>query len=164
MIEKKKCPYCGEEILETAKKSKKSICFLLCIVLLYSCTSFLSNTELVKDAIYEEDYSISIGDALDNYKYFTRTEWKEFTTEQGRDIVEFRGFYFKNDVMVRIQFILNKDLQEDTEGANFRIGYQCYSYVTYDGEKKEVKNSYLIEKIYKNKEIQQLSYENLRKY
>jgi len=135
---------------------------LVVLVLFSACSE--SNTELVQNSILQDvDYSISIGDALDNYKYFTNTEWREFTTSQGREIVEFKGHYFKNDVIVRIQFRLNKDLMEDDEGVSFRVGYQCYSYVTFDGEKREYKDSYLIEQIYKNKEISWLSNENLRK-
>jgi hypothetical protein len=145
-------------------RGKKCIALLTTVMLFASCNYF-SNTEYVKNAIlYDVDYSISIGDALDKYKYFTKTEWEEFTTANGREIVEFKGYYFKNNVIVRIQFILNKDLQEDSEGINFRVGYQCYSYVTNNGEKREVKHSYLINNIYKNKEISNLSSKNLREW
>ena len=143
----------------------RKACFALLVTNIVFFVGCESNTEIVKNSILADvDYSISIGDALDNYKYFTNTEWREFKTSQGREVVEFKGQYFKNDVIVRIQFRLNKDLEEDDEGVNLRVGYQCYSYVTYDGEKREHKDSELINKLYKNREIQVLSNENLRKY
>ena len=144
----------------------RKVCFGLLVssIVFYGCNSFLSNTEFVKKSVFEDDYSISIGDALDNYEYFTHTEWSEFTTPQGREVVEFKGNYFKNDVIVRIQFVINKDREEDDDGLSFRIGYQSYIYVTAKGEKREIEGSYLIDKIYENKEMQWLSNENLRKY
>lgn len=48
---------------------------------------------MVKSA-YSEDYpGLSFGAMLDNYRYFTSTEWREFTTSQGKEIVEFIGRY-----------------------------------------------------------------------
>jgi hypothetical protein len=143
----------------------RKIYYTLCAVSLFSLAGceFFSNIEFVKGSILDIDYSLSIGDALDNYKYFTSTEWKEFETSQGREVVEFKGYYFKNDVIIRIQFRINKDWQEDDEGASFRVGYQCYAYTSERGEKKEVKDSDLISLLYKNKEIRYLSHKDLRK-
>ena len=146
-----------------SQMSKKNFLRKACVALLVANIVFLSgcnyfsNTERIKRGIYGIDYSISIGDALDNYKYFTKTEWKEFTTSQGREVVEFKGYYFKNDVVVKIQFRLNKDLKEDKDGSNFDVGYQSYSYLSKSGEKREIEDKKLIDKIYKNKEISALS-------
>jgi len=159
----KKCLYYGEEVLSIAKKYKQLIFFFSCIVIFSSCSS--SNTDFVKDSVLADfDRSISIGDALDNYKYFTSSEWDEFTTSQGREIVEFKGYYFKNNVVVKIQFRMNKDLQEDADGASFIINYQGYIYTTENGEQREKKDNSLIREIYNNREITWLSSENLLKY
>jgi len=162
------CPVEADTIQKTRAipKSQKSRGFFLrkaCLTLLITSIVFLigcnyfSNTERLKRGIYGLDYSISIGDALDNYKYFTKTEWREFTTSQGREIVEFKGYYLKSNVVVRIQFRLNKDLKKDETGSNFDVSYQCYSYTTKSGDKREIKDNDLIKYIYKNKEMGWLS-------
>ena len=146
----------------------------VCVALFVACTGFFvgcnsfstdinsfSNTEFIKNSILADvDYSISIGDAFDNYQYFYDTEWREFKSAQGREIVEFRGILSECEEIVIIQFILNKDLREDDEGSSFRIGYIGYSdiYETENGwERKEKKaTSYqsnaIIKGIYNNKE------------
>lgn len=50
-----------------------------------------SNIEIVKNGYLDFDKSITVGRALDNYKFFKSTNWDEFESEQGRDIVEFNG-------------------------------------------------------------------------
>lgn len=50
-----------------------------------------SNIEQVKNGYLEFDKSITLGDALDNYKFFKLTKWTEFESDQGRTIIEFTG-------------------------------------------------------------------------
>ena len=47
--------------------------------------------DLVKNGILDFDKSITVGKALDNYRFFRSTAWKEFESDQGRNIVEFTG-------------------------------------------------------------------------
>ena len=48
---------------------------------------------LVKQTTYEFDKSVTIGTALDNYKYFHRnTQWSNYTSDSGRNVVKFVGF------------------------------------------------------------------------
>lgn len=107
-------------------KVKTTVIFFL--VLLTSCSSFFSNTNLVKDYVDEIDPSITLGQALDTYKYFTKTEWEEFTTDRGKEVVEFKGYYFENDIVVRIQFLINKDWAKDKNGNSFKFGFQGYKF------------------------------------
>jgi len=132
----KKCKHCGEwldkattiKLEQKVKPAKKKpvkaiiiggIAAIVVIVVSFEflltnpLSSSVGNTAVIKKSILDTDYSISIGDALDNYKYFTKTEWKEFKTSQGKEIVEFEGNYSKNDVIVIIQFILNKNMKEN---------------------------------------------------
>jgi hypothetical protein len=103
------------------------------LILLTGCDGF-GNIGTVKSSILRDlDHSITIGDALDKYKYFTKTEWKEFKTDQGRKIVEFNGFYNKWDAVVTIQFLLNVDLDKDEEGVNFRLSYVGMHGINSDG-------------------------------
>src|SRR5262249_47942828 len=56
--------------------------------------SFVKNSYLPRI-----DKTITVGDALDTYKYFSRTEWKSHTTDQGRNIVEFVGIFNKKKII-----------------------------------------------------------------
>jgi len=186
----KKCKHCGEwldkvtaikteqkEKLEEKKSTKKkpalaiilgisaTVVVVVVILALALTNSFSSETktDIIKKSILDIDYSISIGEALDNYKFFTKTEWREFTSTERREVVEFKGYYFKNDVVVLIQFKLNKDFKEDDEGRSFLVGYQSYSYESENGEKKEIEDDDLIDMIYKNKEIGRFAYLNVKK-
>lgn len=103
--------------------------YFIYIVLFVSCNFFLSNTEYVKNSVLNTDYSMKIGDALDNYKYFKKTEWNEFTTKQGQEVVEFNGYYNQNDIVVRIQFIINKDRQEDADGLTIKESFEGYRFL-----------------------------------
>lgn len=47
--------------------------------------------ELVKQGFMTFDESITLGDALDKYAKFSKTQWQFLTTSQGRQIVECRG-------------------------------------------------------------------------
>jgi hypothetical protein len=136
------------------KNFLRNICFaswvVASIVLFTGCNS---NTSIVKKSILIDiDHSLSIGDALDKYKYFTRTEWREFKTEQGRNVVEFKGHCHKWNGIVMIQFILNTDLIEDSDGLNFRVGYKEVSIDGFSGKRCVAQASdNLIYKIYRNK-------------
>jgi len=49
--------------------------------------------DFVKTGTLDLDDSVTVGDALDGYQYFGRTEWSYFETSQKRRIVEFKGYY-----------------------------------------------------------------------
>jgi len=72
---------------------KKCIYLTLCVFFLTNCNHFTSNIKHVKNSVLDFDQSSTIGEVLDNYKYFTHTEWEEFTTEQGKEVVQFFGYY-----------------------------------------------------------------------
>ena len=122
------------------------------VIIFSGCDS--GNVAYIKDSTWSEDETVEIGSALDGYDYFIKTEWEEYETKQGREIVEFKGYYFKSDLVVRIQFTLFKDFWAmDDDGNDFKINYQGISYVTNSGEEREEKNLDLMKKIYKNKEL-----------
>ncbi|MGD9686837.1 MAG: hypothetical protein AB7U43_07695 [Desulfobacter sp.] len=45
------------------------------------------DVSLVKDGMLEFDKSLTVGKAIDNYKFFKKTDWKSITTDNGRKIV-----------------------------------------------------------------------------
>jgi hypothetical protein len=100
----------------------------------------------VKSGSLKIDSSVTVGNALDNYKYFSSTSWKEFEDSQKRIVVEFNGKIpldtvinniangrdkevenrfllkypeFKSGAIVRIQFLV------DVDRKSFSVGYSC---------------------------------------
>ncbi|MFA7446103.1 MAG: hypothetical protein WCY89_09165 [Flavobacteriaceae bacterium] len=136
---------------------KNSVFLQIGIIFLFVGCGLLSNTNLVKDHVDDLDPSLTLGEALDNYKYFIKTEWKEFTTQRGQEMVEFNGYYNEKDIVVRIQFLINKDWVEDEDGNMFRLGFQGYKFKNQEDSESEPLNS-LINDIYKNKEIFRFTY------
>lgn len=77
---------------------------------------------LVKNGYMDIDKSITVGQAFDGYKYFTKKEWKAYKTEQGRRMVEFNGEFninvpdstqFTKDNIasstIKLLFLINSD-------------------------------------------------------
>ena len=126
-------------------------CALLVVSIVFftGCDS-PSNTNIVKNATLSNDHTVFIGDAFENYKYFTKTEWKEFATSQGREIVEFNGYYSEKEAVVIIQFAISKD-----NSLKFELVYVGYSSMRTDSEKEaeSLPNS-VIDSIYSSQEIQ----------
>jgi len=167
------------------KKTRKFIYLISSICFLTSCTHFASNTKLVRNSFLDFDQSATIGEVLENYKYFVETGWNEFTTEQGREVVEFvdhyeytkkatwwsgpkddinsyRCFVYGFDVnidenkmatitgIVTVQFIMNKDRREDSEGHTFKVvyvGHKGYS------EERLVSCDRCLSSIYRNESL-----------
>ncbi len=104
------------------------------------------NIDIVKSGSLKIDSSVTVGNALDNYKYFSSTSWKEFEDSQKRMVVEFNGKIpldtiidniangrdkevenrfllkypeFKSGAIVRIQFLI------DASRKSFSVGYSC---------------------------------------
>ncbi len=50
-----------------------------------------SAIDQVKDGILEMNKSTTVGEAFDNYDFFTKTTWTKWKTKQGVTIVEFNG-------------------------------------------------------------------------
>ena len=74
----------------------KKIIFVLVVLSISICTGCSkSNSDLnnVKNGNFAADNSITVGNALDHYKYFKSRDWKATVTEQGRHVVTFKGTY-----------------------------------------------------------------------
>ena len=127
--------------------------------------------DIVKSGILRIDKSVTVGNAIDNYKYFSSTSWKEFEDDQKRNVVEFNGKIktdaivnslsddrakkildeivarhpdFKNGALVRMQFLI------DADSKSFKLGY---SSVNFNGQKTCENKIDIIEDIYRNSMI-----------
>lgn len=72
----------------------KLIFLSLVIVFVASCS--VEPVDVVKEGTLNFDESVTIGAALDGYKYFEKSTWETFETSQGRTIVEFTGVMAQN--------------------------------------------------------------------
>ena len=52
-----------------------------------------SDVNTVKNGTLGNFNTLTIGNALDNYKYFTDTDWRFLETQNGKRVVEFKGIY-----------------------------------------------------------------------
>lgn len=104
-----------------------------------------SNVSLVKNGYLEFDKSITVGQAFNHYAYFKNVEWKSFTTENGRNIVQVNSFMDLdkhptgkqlkeqiNSWEVIIQWRINSD-------NTFEIQYYGLKIIKKNGELKEQK-------------------------
>jgi len=63
------------------------IATLLATLMISGCNS--SNIDKVKNGIMDFDKSITVSQAFDNWKSCSNSKWSEFTTDNGKNIVEF---------------------------------------------------------------------------
>lgn len=49
--------------------------------------------EIVKGKSFDQNKSITIGNAFDGYKYFSRKEWKQSPASNGKIFIDFVGWY-----------------------------------------------------------------------
>ena len=67
------------------KKQKLSL--VICAIFFFGCSS---DIDKVKDGILDFDKSLTIGEAIDNYKMCENVAWSSFKSDNGRDMVEAR--------------------------------------------------------------------------
>lgn len=103
---------------------------------------------LVKSGVLGIDDSITVGEAIDNYKYFKDVKWESFKTENGRRVVQVTGNLNLNDLKnvsknkwmvegllkkgyikadVIFQFLISKD------GKKFRLYTEAVDFYKKDG-------------------------------
>jgi hypothetical protein len=127
----------------------QKICFALWImagiVFVTGCKSTgnkaIGNIETVKRSILNDiDDSKTIGDALDKYKYFTKTDWSEFESEDGRKGVEFTGKYYKCSGIVTMIFVLDDKNGENEDGRHLSQFFGVLSWLTSKDEERMVED------------------------
>ncbi|MBJ6802766.1 hypothetical protein [Geomonas propionica] len=89
------------------------------IVILAGCKG---KVESIKDSYWFVDKSITIGKALDGYKYFESKKWEIVKTENGREFVDFTGVVSTAETSKNIDGPINnarsKDPSVDTAMAS----------------------------------------------
>jgi hypothetical protein len=117
---------------------KITFAILVGIGLLAGGCQQMGNIGLVKRGILTDvSLSITVGEALDNYKYFKKTTWREFKTDNGKIVVEFVGNYHRWEGTVRIQFVLNSELRAGPDGNHFEVGHIETTWLGSDGTRRK---------------------------
>lgn len=85
-----------------------SVCGVLFVIIAISSGSGNSYVEMVKNGSPELYPNITYGAAFE--AFFDNCEWEYFASEDGQDVVEFRGncLYDNERVAVLVQFVVNK--------------------------------------------------------
>lgn len=65
---------------------KKIIAFLIPLIIFIGCSS---DTDTIKNGVLKLNKTITVGQALDNWKDCSSTKWDEFVTDNGVKVVEF---------------------------------------------------------------------------
>lgn len=149
-------------IFNLKKHVTKAVIIIFTSLLVFSsCENPFGNVALIKKSVYGDNKSLTLGDALDNYKYFDKTEWSEFTTKQGKEYVNFTGNYSMNNIVFRIQFIMFSATNE------YEVSYMGYKFINQSDDEfikisllsynffvgQFTQNTSLIDDIYANNEI-----------
>jgi len=133
-----------------------------------------SDISTVKKGTLGLDNSVTVGNALEGYKLFTKKEWKSLSDPQKRRIVEFSGTMdkqntqkaFNPDTLIFDMLnVLNNKTKEysyyvqfliSADGKEFSVGKSGFRYVlssgeVYDGEPMSDNNAgEVLSSIYKN--------------
>lgn len=67
----------------------KLIGVLLLACIFAGCSD--SGISMVKKGTLEFDKSLTVGQAIDNYKFFKKTKWEALTTDNGKKVVQIHG-------------------------------------------------------------------------
>lgn len=117
---------------------------LVSIIFLSGCDKVKNisggDVSLVKDGMLEMDKSLTVGKAIDNYKFFKKTDWELITTDNGRKIVTVVASIDTDkhpkinkeagvkSAEMKFEFKINQD-------KTFEVGWCGLDYEKNDGEK-----------------------------
>lgn len=136
---------------------------LLFIFLINGCGS--DDVSSVSDGYLSFDKSITVGQALNGYKYFKTHEWSSFKAENGRKIVQFKAKFVDemltktgrvnwgtgeiptySGIEIIIQFRINSDQTFQIEGSR-----ETFFNTNGKTEERQISDSDLLD-IYENRE------------
>lgn len=124
--------------------------FVLAVIIpfILNCGGGSSDISTVKNGTYGADRSVTVGNAFDGYKLFTKKEWKSLSDPQKRRIVEFTGTLNMSPILNRYKewgekykdrgkYNTDKDTYENllkvVNGANECIYYAQF-FIAQDGK------------------------------
>lgn len=121
---------------------KSTIKLMLFSIIVFFFTG-CNDVDKVKNGVIQLDKSMTVGNALDKYQYFSSTKWSSGETSQKSLIVECSGYIKNSSMRLIVQFQINKDNTFELAYAGL---YQGDKEISSGGE------SYLIN-VYRNEVI-----------
>lgn len=103
---------------------KKLLIILSAIVFLNGC----SDIDNVKSGVMDFDQTITVGEALDNWKSCRKTHWEEFETDNGVKVVEFSCEHKVNDYFDKVKKLLSKENQSDADVLDVVSNTQIFQF------------------------------------
>lgn len=107
------------------------VILLVIIINLSACDKVNSLTttdvSLVKNGTLEFDKSITVGQAIDKYRYFNKTEWKSIEEDNGRRIVQTTGYI---DITKHPE--INNNKTPDIKSAFFKFQFKINQDKTFE--------------------------------
>lgn len=137
-------------VITPSKTKRLALCiqgtFAILIVLSLMYGGYANNVTLVKGGTLAIDEAVTVGDAFDNYTYFSETSWDSLETKNGRKVVQVSGSFdldkhpqavtfLENGILaidLLLQFSINKD------GKTFNLSYGEMSMTGTTGEVKNM--------------------------
>lgn len=134
---------------------------LLTLISVFMMSVFLvgcedSTISKVKKGTLPLDKSTTIGDAFDNYSFFTKTSWKKFETKQKSTVVEFEGkldltcafddyeqfktFYIRNHEATKKRISPNFTQEEQIKFNSEMTGFINSSFIAFELLKLDTEN------------------------
>lgn len=122
-----------------AKAFLTAFVFSGAVLLMTGCSD--NKISVVKNGTFPFDKSLTVGQAIDNYKYFKKTKWETLTTENKKKVVQVIGQIaldkhpsIKNPEVkamdIRFRFVINQD-------KTFDLGWCGVGFEKTNGEKVE---------------------------
>ena len=104
--------------------------------------------DIVKNGVLNIDPSVTVGDALNGYKYFGHTDWKSFEDSQKRRIVEFNGIFdydkfsdTKTEQLPTVVLTADNIHKMKERSQGLKIAYVAQFSISRDGEAFELRYS-----------------------
>ncbi len=119
--------------------------FCMLITGILGCDKIIGgDVSMVKGGTLEFDKSLTVGQAIDNYKYFKKTGWEAIKTDNGRRVVNIKAMIDTDkhptlnskqnpnlkDAELQFQFVINQD-------KSFQLSWCGIAVTKTDGSKLE---------------------------
>jgi len=101
----------------------RKIIFISSLIALFGFTD--ADVEIVKNGVFDFNKTITVGDALSNWKSCDKVFWDNFRTENGVRVVEFSCIHKAGDYFKNIEKIVSR--REDV-GSNLDIAYTIHRF------------------------------------
>lgn len=118
------------------KTGMASLIIIFVIFLSFAgCSKIGDDISLVKNGILFFDKSLTVGQAVDGYKYFKTRTWEKFTADNGRKVVQFTGTIDMDNSEIKTKYA-ERYAENRVEQSNYqRSEKEMVNYLRFSSEK-----------------------------